>query len=53
MTNSNFTLRFPRTYREATGQDANFEKRDPDKIVFAVCAILAAFVTGMIVGGVV
>jgi len=50
--NSNYTLRFPRTYREATGQDAEFHHRDPDKIVFAVVIVLCAFVIGMMVGGV-
>ncbi len=49
---SNYSLRFPRTYREATGQDAHFERRNPDKIVFAVCAVLAAFLVGMMIGGV-
>lgn len=49
---SNYSLRFPRTYREATGQDAHFERLNPYKIVFAVCAVLAAFLVGMMIGGV-
>lgn len=50
---SRYTLRFPRTYREATGMDAHFKKRDPDRMVFIVCALCAAFVLGMMVGGVI
>jgi len=52
MNNSNQTLRFPRSYREATGQDAHFEKRDPDRIVFVLCMVMAVFVAGMMVGGI-
>ena len=48
---SNHTLRFPRTYREATGQDAHFERRDPDKLVGWAIALLLAFTIGLIVGG--
>jgi hypothetical protein len=51
--NSNWTLRFPRTSREAYGYEVRFEKRNPDRIVVIACAILAAFLTGLIVGGVV
>lgn len=51
MNNSNYSLRFPRSYREATGFDAHFEQRNPDKIVGIVCALLTAFVLGMMVGG--
>ena len=50
MNQSNYTLRFPRTYREATGMDCRFSKRDPDKWVFIACAILAAFLAGMMLG---
>jgi hypothetical protein len=52
MNNSNYTLRFSRSYREATGHDAHFERRDPDKIVGFCLAVLAIFVAGMMVGGV-
>lgn len=48
---SRYTLRFPRTYREATGMDCNFN-RDPDRIVGFVCAVCAAFIVGMMIGGV-
>lgn len=48
---SNHTLRFPRSYREATGENANFHRRDPDRIVGIGMAILAIFVAGMMVGG--
>jgi len=33
MPDSNYTLRFPRTYREATGTDAKFQERNPEKWV--------------------
>lgn len=49
--NSNYTLRFPRTYREATGHDCNFNHRDPDRLVGVVVLVLCAFVVGMMVGG--
>lgn len=51
--NSNWTVRFPRTYREATGMDCHFERHNPDRLVGIVCALLAAFVAGLMVGGVV
>lgn len=50
--NSNYSLKFPRTSREVYGAWATFH--DPnrmDRIVFIVCAIGAAFVVGMMVGG--
>ncbi len=51
MNNSNYSLRFPRTYREATGTEAHFEDGiDWDRIVGIVGAIALAFVIGMIVG---
>lgn len=50
--NSNYTLRFPRTYREATGMDFHFERRDPDRMVGIAILILCVFVAGMMVGGV-
>jgi hypothetical protein len=49
--NSNFTLRFPRTSREAYGYQINFHKADPDRYVFIACLIGAAFLIGMMVGG--
>lgn len=50
--NSNWSLKFPRTYREATGMDCNFQQRDPDRIVGFVCAVCAAFIVGLMIGGV-
>lgn len=49
--NSNWTLRFPRTGREAFGHECHFESRDPDRIVGIVCALAAAFIAGLLVGG--
>lgn len=48
--NSNWTLRFPRTGREAFGHECRFDD-NPDRAVGIVCAIIAAFVLGMLVGG--
>lgn len=49
---SNYSLRFHRTSREAFGHDAKFHDADrSDRIVFFVCALCAAFLVGMIVGG--
>lgn len=51
--NSNQTLRFPRTSREAFGHWASFSDRNKmDRIVFIVCVFCAGFVFGMMVGGV-
>ena len=50
--NSNWTLRFPRTSREAFGHQAQFGRRDPDRMVGIAVAVLCAFVVGMMVGGV-
>lgn len=50
---SHYALRFPRTYREATGTDCHFEKTDPDRMVGWACALMAAFVAGLLVGGVI
>lgn len=47
---SNYTLRFPRTGREAFGHDCRFE-RDPDRMVGHVIAALAIFVAGLMLGG--
>lgn len=53
MNNSNYTLRFPRTSREAYGHDVQFvDGNRKDKIVGIVCSILGAFVVGMMIGGV-
>ena len=50
--NSNYTLRFPRTYREATGSDCHFSRADRmDRMVLIACSIMAAFVVGMMIGG--
>jgi len=48
--NSNWTLRFPRTSREAFGYTLEF-RRDPDRIVFFVVMVCAAFVAGLLLGG--
>ena len=51
--NSNFTLRSPRTSREAFGYSVNrseFEGDRGDRLVAIVCAIGIAFVLGMAVG---
>lgn len=50
MNDSNRTLRFPRTYREATGQDAHFDKASPDKLVGWAVLLVCVFVAGLIVG---
>jgi hypothetical protein len=49
MMNSNQTLRFPRTYREATGMDAHFG-RDPDAVVAIGLGLLAMFLLGLGIG---
>ena len=48
--NSNYTLRFPRSSREAYGAQANF-KSDPDRLVGIVGLVALAFVIGFLVGG--
>lgn len=51
--NSNYSLRFPRTGREAFGHECHFQQRhDPDRMVGWACALMAAFVAGLLVGGV-
>lgn len=47
---SNYTLRFPRTGREAFGHDCHFERRDPDRIVGYSLLALALFLAGVLVG---
>lgn len=51
MNNSNHTLRFPRSYREATGMDAHFERRDPDKFVGIALVLIFTFMLGLWAGG--
>jgi len=48
---SNYTLRFPRTGREAFGHDCRFERPDPDRLVGHVLAALSLFVAGLMLGG--
>lgn len=50
--NSNHTLRFPRTGREAFGHECHFDKFDPDRFVGRCLLLMAAFVAGLMVGGV-
>ena len=49
---SNYTLKFPRTYREATGHDCRFDDHRPDpyRIVGYSLLALAIFAAGMLVG---
>lgn len=52
MNSSNYSLKFPRSSREVYGYWATFN--DPnklDRIVLIACAIGAAFVVGMMIGG--
>lgn len=51
--NSNYSLRFPRTGREAFGHEVHFQRRDPDRMVGWACLLMAAFVAGLMVGGVI
>lgn len=50
--NSNWTLRYPRTGREAFGHEVRFN-RNPDRLVGILIALLYAFVGGLILGGVI
>jgi hypothetical protein len=53
MNNSNFSLRFSRSAREAYGHDVQFHNANQlDRRVFTVCAIGAAFLAGLMIGGV-
>ncbi len=52
MNRSNYTLRFPRTGREAFGHECEF-KRNPDRHVGIAIAMIYAFVAGLLVGGVI
>lgn len=47
---SNYTLRFPRTYREATRQDAHFHDHQ-DRRVGWVVACCCFFALGLAIGG--
>jgi hypothetical protein len=52
--NSNFTLRFPRTSKEVYGDWARFNDPEAwDRRIFIVALIGAAFVIGMMIGGLV
>ena len=49
--NSNYTLRFPRSGREAFGHDCRFDSRpDPDRLVCYTFLVLAIFLAGVLVG---
>lgn len=48
---SNYTLRFPRTGREAFGHDCHFERHDPDRLVGFAIAALLIFTLGLMLGG--
>ena len=50
MLDSNWTLRFPRSSREAYGHEIYFERKDPDRLVWVICVVLGAFLLGMFVG---
>lgn len=51
MSNSNYTLRFPRTSREAFGSPAVFDSYDSaDRWVFIFAVIAAVFVIGLLIG---
>ena len=49
---SNYTLKFPRTGRDAFGHDCRFynHRPDPDRIVGYSLLALAIFSAGMLVG---
>ena len=51
MRDSNYTLKFNRTYREATGQDCYFYDPDKwDKIVGYSVVLIAVFFAGLLLG---
>lgn len=50
--NSNWSLRFPRSGREAFGHEVRFD-RDPDRMVGTVIALIYAFLAGLVLGGVI
>jgi hypothetical protein len=49
---SNYTLKFPRTGRDAFGHDCRFDNHrpDPERIVGYSLLALAIFAAGMLVG---
>lgn len=51
MRDQNFTLRYARSWRELNGCDCQFDKPDPDRMVFKALLLLAIFVAGLLVGG--
>ena len=48
---SNYTLRFPRTGREAFGHECHFEGDKGDRLVGFICAVGIAFILGLALGG--
>jgi hypothetical protein len=50
---SNYTLKFPRSGREAFGHDCRFDNHrpDPERIVGYSLLALAIFFAGLLVGG--
>ena len=48
--NSNWTLKFPRTYREATGSECQFDGCSPDKWVGIIGVLALVFVLGFLAG---
>jgi hypothetical protein len=50
---SNYTLKFPRSGREAFGHDCRFvsHRPDPDRIVGYTLLALAIFAAGVVFGG--
>lgn len=51
MNDSNYSLRFPRTYREATGQSLRSDNSDlGDKFAAWVLAMGLAFIIGLLMG---
>ena len=51
MSDSNWTLRMPRTSREAYGHQIGFDRPHPDKWVLGVMVVALAFIAGLLVGG--
>lgn len=48
---SNYTLRFPRTARQAFGHDVHFDDANPDRHVGMAVLVCCAFVLGLLIGG--
>lgn len=48
---SNWSLRFPRTSREAFGHQVEFDRHDPDRLVGHAIAALLIFTLGLMLGG--